>query len=49
MLYEVTDVKDLHDWNCDHLEKHPMFERVPDSELVNDPCIQVMREETDEA
>ena len=45
----MTDVKDLHDWNCDHLEKHPMFERVPDSELENDPCIKVMREETDEA
>jgi hypothetical protein len=26
-----------------------MFERVPESELANDPCIKVMREETDEA
>ena len=28
---------------------HPMFERVPDFELVDDPCIAAMREETDEA
>lgn len=49
MIYEVTDVKDLHDWNVHHLELHPMFERVPDEELENDPCIKAMREETDEA
>jgi tRNA (guanine-N7-)-methyltransferase len=48
-IYEVTDVKDLHDWNCQHLDAHPMFERIPDSELVNDPGIKAMREETDEA
>lgn len=30
-LYEVTDVKDLHDWNCMHLDQHPMFERVAKS------------------
>jgi hypothetical protein len=26
-----------------------MFERIPDKELVDDPCIKAMREETDEA
>jgi len=48
-IYEVTDVKDLHDWNVHHLELHPMFERIPDEELKDDPCIAAMREETDEA
>ena len=45
----MTDVKDLHDWNCHHLDLHPMFERIPDSELEGDPCISCMREQTDEA
>ena len=49
MLYQVTDVKDLHDWNVKHLEEHPMFERVPEEQLKDDVCIKVMREETDEA
>ena len=48
-IYEVTDVKDLHDWNCHHLDMHPMFERIPDSDLENDPGVKVMREDTDEA
>jgi tRNA (guanine-N7-)-methyltransferase len=38
-LYEVTDVKDLHDWNCSHLEQHQMFERV--AEPVDDEGKQV--------
>jgi len=48
-IYEVTDVKDLHDWNCKHLDQHPLFERIPEEELKGDPCIAAMREETDEA
>jgi tRNA (guanine-N7-)-methyltransferase len=39
LLYEVTDVKDLHDWNCMHLDKHPMFEKVPESEWKHDPGV----------
>jgi len=48
-IYQVTDVKDLHDWNDMHLAKHPMFEKLTDEELEGDPCIAAMREETDEA
>lgn len=55
-IYEVTDVKDLHDWNCSHLDKHPMFEKIPEEELAKegpdgkgDPGIKAMTEETDEA
>jgi tRNA (guanine-N7-)-methyltransferase len=49
MLYEVTDVKDLHDWNVKHLDEHPLFERIPEEELADDAGVKVMREETDEA
>ena len=45
----VTDVKDLYDWEVKHLEKHPMLERVPESEDNEDPCVKFMREDTDEA
>lgn len=48
-IYEVTDVKDLHDWNMKHLDMHPMFERIPEEELKDDPCIEAMRTGTDEA
>ena len=48
-IYEVTDVKDLHDWNCMHLDRHPMFEKIPEDKLQGDPCIKAMCEETDEA
>ena len=32
-----------------HLDNHPMFERIPDEDLQDDPCISAMRGETDEA
>lgn len=48
-IYQVTDVKDLYDWNNMHLDNHPLFERIPEDQLVDDPCIKAMREETDEA
>jgi tRNA (guanine-N7-)-methyltransferase len=27
-IYVITDVKELYDWEVDHLEMHPMFEKV---------------------
>ena len=48
-IYTVTDVEDLHNWQVAKLEEHPMFERVPDDLLKDDPCISCMREGTDEA
>ena len=29
-IYQVTDVKDLYDWNNMHLDNHPLFERIPE-------------------
>ena len=46
-IYVISDVKDLYDWEVEHLELHPLFERVLDDQ--DDPCIRFMREGTDEA
>lgn len=48
-IYVISDVKDLYDWEVEHLELHPLFERVPQYEEAGDPCIRFMREGTDEA
>ena len=48
-IYTVTDVKDLYDWNVDYLGKHPLFEEVTGEEKDNDPCVRIMKEETNEA
>lgn len=48
LLYTISDVKDLHDWMVKHLSEHPLFERVSDEELVNDPCIDAMTNGTQE-
>jgi tRNA (guanine-N7-)-methyltransferase len=48
-IYTVTDVKDLYDWNVEYLGKHPLFEEVLGEEKDNDPCVRIMKEETNEA
>jgi tRNA (guanine-N7-)-methyltransferase len=48
-IYVITDVKELYDWEVEHLEMHPMFEKVSKDETETDPCIRFMREGTDEA
>lgn len=35
-IYTITDVKDLHEWMVDHLERHPLYERVLGDDLVSD-------------
>lgn len=35
ILYTITDVKDLHEWMVDHLQRHSLFERILGDELVN--------------
>lgn len=34
IIYTITDVKDLHDWMVEHLEAHPLFERVSEEDEV---------------
>jgi tRNA (guanine-N7-)-methyltransferase len=48
-IYVITDVKELYDWEVEHLEMHPLFERVPEPEVEADPCIRFMSKGTDEA
>ncbi|KAJ6787209.1 hypothetical protein PWT90_06702 [Aphanocladium album] len=48
IVYTITDVEALHDWMVEHFEAHPSFERVSDDEAEADPCVAVMRAETEE-
>ena len=48
MVYTITDVEALHEWMVQHLEAHPSFERVSEAEQDADPCVHVMRTETEE-
>ncbi len=48
IVYTITDVKDLHEWMVSHLEAHPSFERISNEEQEADPCVGIMRTETEE-
>ncbi|KAI2621992.1 putative methyltransferase [Hypomontagnella submonticulosa] len=48
IAYTITDVEDLHEWMAQHFNAHPSFERVPEEEQNVDPCVEVMRTETEE-
>ena len=48
LLYTITDVLDLHNWEVEHLASHPLFERIPDAELKDDPCFIAMHHATEE-
>lgn len=48
LLYTITDVRDLHEWMVKHLDEHPLFARVPEEDLVEDPCVRCVIEETEE-
>jgi tRNA (guanine-N7-)-methyltransferase len=47
-LYTATDVKDLFDWQVSQLDSHPLFRRLPEEELLKDPCVQIMLHQTEE-
>jgi tRNA (guanine-N7-)-methyltransferase len=48
VLYTVTDVEDLHKWMVKHLDEHPLFERIADGELQQDPLIPLVLSSTEE-
>lgn len=48
-IYTVTDVKDLYDWEVQHLSEHPLFERVPDEENEKDPVVPLILTSTQES
>jgi len=48
-IYSITDVEELHEWNVKHLSEHKLFRRLSEEELANDICVELMKEETEEA
>lgn len=48
LLYTITDVEDLGNWQRDRLEAHPLFERVSEEELEQDVAAQLLLQGTEE-
>ena len=48
-LYTITDVEDLYEWEVDHLERHPLFRRIPNEEMKDSVFVKLMHTSTDEA
>ncbi|KAI1177960.1 putative methyltransferase-domain-containing protein [Nemania sp. FL0916] len=49
IVYTITDVEDLHHWMVRHLDAHPSFERISNEEQDADPCVEIMKTETEES
>jgi len=47
-LYTITDVEDLGNWMGSHLDAHPLFERLSEEELAEDPCAELIKLATEE-
>ena len=47
-LYTVTDVEELFEWMTQHLEAHPLFQRLNDEEMEQDPVVAKLFESTEE-
>jgi len=47
-IYTNTDVYDLHVWMAECMERHPLFERIPDNDLKEDICFKTMFTATEE-
>jgi tRNA (guanine-N7-)-methyltransferase len=49
IVYTITDVPDLHGWMVQHFNAHLSFERVSEEEQEADPCVALMKTETEES
>eukprot|EP00727_Mastigamoeba_balamuthi_P001526 m51a1_g11370 putative trna (guanine-n -)-methyltransferase (367) ;mRNA; f:6461-13045 len=49
VIYTITDVEDLYQWMSTCLSEHPLFERVADEELADDPVADLVRNVSEEA
>merc|ERR1712168_1526031 len=38
-VYTVTDVQDLHKWMVHHFTLHPLFKRMTEEDLAEDPVV----------
>ncbi|GMF04185.1 unnamed protein product [[Candida] boidinii] len=48
IIYTITDVLDLHEWMVQHLDEHPLFERLSTEWEDQDVCVKIMRNSTEE-
>lgn len=48
LLYTITDVRDLHEWMVQHLDAHPLFERLSREAEESDPVTPFVRNSTEE-
>eukprot|EP00963_Diacronema_lutheri_P004455 scaffold338_cov361-Pavlova_lutheri.AAC.15 len=48
IIYTITDVEELGAWMHEHLEAHPLFERLTDEELDRDPAARLLETGTEE-
>ncbi|KAJ3375623.1 tRNA (guanine-N(7)-)-methyltransferase [Allomyces arbusculus] len=48
IVYTITDVRDLHEWMVQHLDEHPLFERIPQDEVDKDPVVPYVYSSTEE-
>lgn len=47
-VYLLTDVKDLYEWMVKHFEEYPLFKRVEESALNEDPIVAKLYDSTEE-
>ncbi|CCG24044.1 Trm8 protein [Candida orthopsilosis Co 90-125] len=48
VIYTITDVEDLHNWMVQHLDQHPLFERLSKEWESQDKCVEIMYNSTEE-
>jgi len=48
ILYTITDVEDLHNWQVKHITTFPLFDRIPDEEFENDVVADMVKTSTEE-
>nr|CAB3267702.1 tRNA (guanine-N(7)-)-methyltransferase [Phallusia mammillata] len=48
LMYTITDVAEVHEWMVKHFTEHPLFERVVELDLKDDPCYKAIFATTEE-
>ncbi|XP_049816917.1 tRNA (guanine-N(7)-)-methyltransferase [Schistocerca nitens] len=48
VVYTVTDVRDLHEWMVLHFTEHPLFVRLSDDDIKDDPVIEKLYDSSEE-
>uniref|UniRef100_A0A6T8JI12 tRNA (guanine-N(7)-)-methyltransferase n=1 Tax=Hemiselmis andersenii TaxID=464988 RepID=A0A6T8JI12_HEMAN len=49
ILYVITDVKELHEWQIKHLDEHPLFDKISEQELKDDLCFELIQTSSEES